>query len=129
MEQLYNDLYSYSLYWGQIPTCHLRLVKKDNRHIVIATQVSYPINKGVTVTWGWEDLAAQIVEEFHLDPEKTLFIEHWSEIQESGKILQRERLDIVGFTWKRQFFLWGRKYASDPKWERIQPQKLLKLIS
>lgn len=127
MKQLYNGLYSYR-YWGQVPTCHLRLMKTANRHIAIATQVSYPINTGVTVTWGWEHLATQIVEEFQLDPENTLFIEHWSELKDHLGIIQRERLDIVTFTWKREFLLWGRKYASDPQWKRMQPQKLLELI-
>jgi hypothetical protein len=129
MKRLFNSLYTYRPYWGPASTCHLRLVKGTSRHIAIATQVSYPINTGVNVTDCWEDLATQIVEEFYLDPEMTLFIEHWPAVMESGETIQKEQLDIVTFTWKKAFFLWGRKYATNPEWRRIQPQKLLELIA
>jgi hypothetical protein len=70
VKQIYNNLYSYS------PACHLRIVQKSSQYIVIVTQVFDPTNIGMTITIGAEALATQIVEEFNLDPEKTLFVEH-----------------------------------------------------
>jgi len=133
MREIYNDLFYYgsSSEWN-MSACHLKIAQSADQHIVIATEVFYPVNRGVSVTWGAEALATLIVEEFNLDPENTHFFEHWPERGTRdifGMPECPEIWDIVEFTWKKQFFWQKKKYASDPKWRRIQPQQLLKLLT
>jgi hypothetical protein len=128
MRQLYNGLYDYSVAMGwNNPTCHLKIVQKADQWIVIFTQVESPINQGMSVTNSAEDVATQIVQEFALDPQKTLFIEHYPYRGEG--LWDKETWDIVEFTWKKELIFWGKHYALDPKWRRIQPKQLMKLIA
>src|SRR5437773_7481831 len=124
MREIYNDLFYYGSgsEWN-VSACHLKIALRADQHIVIATEVFYPVNRGVSVTWGAEALATQVVKQFNLDPEKTLFIEHWPQIPTQSPLDEeyepyKEKWDRVEFTWKKQF--WEKTlYASDPHWTRI----------
>src|SRR5260370_42534558 len=108
MKQFYNGLYDYSVGMGwNNPTCHLRIVQKADQWIVIVTQVPYPINQGMSVTNSVEDVATQIVEEFALDPKKTLFLEHYPYRGEG--MWEKETWDSVEFTWKKELIFWWKK--------------------
>ena len=99
--------------------CGLKIVKKPDQHIVIATEL-YEENPGTTVTNFNTRLAALFVRDFGLDPKKLLFIEH---CPDRGSTLEhyQEAFDIVRFN-----YIEGR--FSDPDWERVSRQAVDEMI-
>jgi hypothetical protein len=129
MQQIFNGFYSYHScrrYLLEVPMCHLRLIKTASQHIALVTQIPFPLYTGLSVTNGYEEIATQIVEEFALDPKKTLFLEHYPSRGEGFG--NEETWHVVRLTWEKEFILWGKKYAIAPTWERIYPQTPVKLI-
>lgn len=92
--------------------CRLRMRWKGD--VGLACWTELPNNTGTSVTNAAENLAAQVVSEFELHPEKCLFIEHYP----GDKVLgQAERYDIVHLEWYRMDNnIWRAKI---PTWEHL----------
>ncbi len=105
--------------WGAPSRCGLRVVKKQDRHIVIVTEL-FEENPGTSVTEYSAELAAIIMGDFSLDPEKLVFIEH---CPDRGSKLDhyKESFDMVSF--RRD----GGRFT-DPEWERVSRDRVDELI-
>ncbi|HNW26846.1 MAG TPA: hypothetical protein PKN50_00080 [Spirochaetota bacterium] len=105
--------------WDAPSRCGLKVVKKQDRHIVIVTEL-FEENPGTSITEFNTELAAIISREFSLDPDKLLFIEH---NPDRGSKLDhyQESFDIVHF--QRN----GGRF-SDPEWERVTRDRVDELI-
>jgi hypothetical protein len=105
--------------WDAPSRCGLKVVKKQDRHIVIVTEL-FEENPGTSITEFNTELAAIITGEFSLDPDKLLFIEH---NPDRGSKLDhyQESFDIVHF--QRN----GGRF-SDPEWERVTRDRIDELI-
>ncbi len=98
--------------------CSLRILQKGKRTMVIATEI--PVNPGKSVTNAAEDIATQVVQQFHLDPMKTKFIECYNKESFEGTRFA-EMYDEVTFTWQE-------KQASNPQWRRLEPHEIAELL-
>ncbi|HOT44607.1 MAG TPA: hypothetical protein PLM53_09090 [Spirochaetota bacterium] len=114
-----DQIFDFKGRWDAPSRCGLKVVKKQDRHIVIVTEL-FEENPGTSVTEFNTKLADIIVREFSLDPEKLLFIEH---NPDRGSKLDhyRESFDIVYF--QRN----GGRF-SDPEWERVTRDRIDELI-
>ena len=100
--------------------CGLKIIKRPDRHVVIATEL-YEENPGTSVTDFNSRLAALIVKEFSLDPDKLIFIEHCPD-RGSKHEHYRQTFDRVRFRYEGSCF-------KDPEWERISRQDVEAIIS
>lgn len=103
--------------FGERGLCHLRILQKGKRTTVIAIEI--PVNPGKSVTNAAEDIATQVVQQFHLDPMKTRFIECYSKDSYEGA--RAETYDEVTFTWQE-------RKASNPQWRRLEPHEIAELL-
>ncbi len=114
-----DSIFDFKGRWDAPSRCGLKIVKKQDRHVVIVTEL-FEDNPGTSVTEFNTELAAILVKDFSLDPEKLLFIEH---NPDRGSKLDhyRESFDIVRF--RRD----GRTFRN-PEWERISRERVDELI-
>lgn len=116
----YSDsIFEFRGRWDAPSRCGLKIVKNQDRHVVIVTEL-FEENPGTSVTEFNAELAAIIVREFSLDPHKLIFIEH---CPDRGSKLDhyKETFDIVRFS------LEGARFT-DPEWERVGREKVDILI-
>jgi hypothetical protein len=116
----YSDrIFDFKGRWDAPSRCGLKIVKKQERHIAIVTEL-FEDNPGTSITEFNTELAAIIIKEFNLDPEKLLFIEH---NPDRGSKLDhyQESFEIVRF--QRN----GARFC-DPEWERISRDRVDELI-
>jgi hypothetical protein len=116
----YSDcIFDFRGRWDAPSRCGLKIIKKQDRHIVIVTEL-FEENPGTSVTEFNSELAAIIIKELSLDPEKFLFIEH---NPDRGSKLDhyKESFDIVRF--QRD----GGRFH-DPEWESISRDRVDELI-
>ena len=111
--------YDFKGQWDAPSRCGLKIAAGNDRSIVIISEL-FEDNPGTSVTSFIARLATLIVNEFGLDPERTLFVEH---CPDRGSKLDhyRESFDLVRLRWD------GRQYG-DPEWERITKQAVDEMI-
>ncbi|OHD71605.1 MAG: hypothetical protein A2W19_15170 [Spirochaetes bacterium RBG_16_49_21] len=114
-----DQIYHFKGRWDAPSQCGLKIIKNPDRHIVIATEL-YEENPGTSVTDFTGELAALLVKEFSLDPDRIVFVEH---CPDRGSKLEhyKESFDLVRF--RRH----GSRF-SDPEWERISRQAVDAMI-
>ncbi len=80
--------------------CRLRVFEQGDRAVVLATAL--PDQPGPSITEVAEVLATQVAEQYSLDPEQIVWIEHYPEAQrpEFGGELPGGTFDLVEFTWE-----------------------------
>ena len=115
-----DQIYHYKGIMDADSRCGLKIVKGPDRHIVIATEL-YEENPGTSVTDFNTRLAARLVKEFSLDPERLVFIEHCPD--------RGSRLEYYRQTFDRVRFKWDGSGFSNPTWERISRQDIDEMIS
>ncbi len=114
-----DEIYEYRGKWDVASKCGLMILKKPERHIVIASEL-YDENPGTSVnSWNCQ-LAENICTERGLDPEKLVFIEH---TPDKGSKLENYRE-----TFDRVIFKWDGKNFSDPDWEPMTRSEVEALI-
>lgn len=94
--------------------CQLTIVKKADRALVVVTELT--ANTGKSVTNAVEHLIPAIIKEKNLNPEKTIFIEHYS-------------ADLYGSLRPEDSFDRIISYKVNPKWEHISHENFQKLIT
>src|SRR4030042_3404055 len=100
-----DEIYEYKGKWGVLSKCGLKIKKKDDNDIIIATEL-YDENPGTSIA-NWNCvLAATLCQEMGLEPEKLVFIEH---TPDKGSKLENYRE-----TFHRVIFHWDGKNFSDP---------------
>lgn len=119
-------------------TCHLLLLKQDTgHHIVICTELKD--NHGKSIENSSEAMATSIVQRFALQPETTLFIEHFSDTLSYGASVASEpdRYSAVSYTWTqtlqqaRLTEIDSKPYcnATKPQWSYRSVEDVLKLVA
>ncbi len=104
--------------WGVESKCGLKIIKGKQKNIVITSEL--PDNPGTQITSVSSDLARQVCEHHHIQPESILYIEHTPDMN--------SKLSFYGETFFRvDFDLNEGKFAS-PKWEKLTRQQVDELI-
>jgi hypothetical protein len=115
-----DQVYEFPGLWDVPSVCGLKITKKPNAHVVVATEL-WDQNPGTSITNFCIQLATRLCGEFQLDPTKLVFIEH---CPESGSHLEiyEQTIDRVELHWD------GEKFA-DPAWTRLTLKELDALLS
>ena len=80
INDIYIDkIYDYSGLWDVPSKCGLKIIKKENKSIVIATEL-YDINPGTSVTEWTAPLATKISKDNSIPFNELVFIEHTRDI-------------------------------------------------
>lgn len=94
--------------FGRNCACRIRIWKMDDgSHTVLMTDLGKD-SPGASVTNTVETVASEVANRFSIDPETTVWIEHYEHAEGSSL---PETFDLVSFHWKD-----GR--AGQPKWNR-----------
>ena len=101
--------------------CLLRILQDKGKTIVIVTELA--TNQGLSVTNAAEVLASKIVEQFHLDPTTTRFIEHYGK-ESYGYEDERAVADVFD----EVTFVWNGMLAMSPTWKRADGKEMKKLL-
>ena len=161
MQQRYNGRFCWSLHMrGHASWCYLQvlqagkpgswLVDPDQSAVVILTSVQD--NPGTGIETGVEDLAAQVVDMFRLNPQRTVFLVHTPPVplfpeyeplpeEDPVQVLERLTSSVFGSTEDKDervtFALWQRTQTPDglrsraegPNWTPpISPLEVTRLI-
>jgi hypothetical protein len=73
-EKYYDEIFDFKGQWDMPSRCGLRIVKKDNKIIVIATEL-YQDNPGTTVAAAGKDLMVQICAAKNLNICEVIFLQ------------------------------------------------------
>lgn len=117
--QFVNEMYHFTGEWGVPSLCGLKVVHKKETAIILVTEF-YDVNPGTSITNWNTHLAKEICKKFRIDPNKIIFIEHTPKTSSTLSFYQ-ETFDRVSFTYDGESF-------TNPKWERISKEEVLKLI-
>ena len=88
--------------WDIPSLCGLKVVKKPDRTIVVATNL-YKINPGTSISRWSAQLATAICKELNIDHSKLVFIERNPD-RKSNLEFYEETFDIVEFRWEEDHF-------------------------
>lgn len=119
MEQLVDtNNYEFTAATGVKAVCGLRIVRDGEQTIVVLTEL--PENRGMSVTNAAEEIATQVRREFGLDPDQTLWIEHYPEQQVAyhGRPLREKA------TYDEIIYTWDDYQASEPEWHRLNQEEV-----
>ena len=73
-EKYYDEIFNFEGQWGQPSACGLKIVDKDNKKIVVVTEL-YQDNPGTSVTSAGRNLAKQICEKKGLSLPDIIYLE------------------------------------------------------
>jgi len=121
MENKYQEqVYNFKGLWDLPSICGLKIVKKAEKPIIIATDL-YEQNPGTSITEWNTKLAMEICEKFDLNPEKLVFIEHTPD-KNTKLEFNRETFFQVSFTLENGKFV-------NPDWNQLTKEEVDKLIN
>ncbi len=106
--------------WDVPGICGLKVVEKQDRTIVVATNL-YKINPGTSISRWSAQLATTICYELKIDPNHLVFIERNPD-RKSNLDFYKETFDIVEFRWEDDYF-------TEPVWKRISKAEVDKIMS
>lgn len=105
--------------WGQPSVCGLLVEKREEVHVVVATEL-FDQNPGTSVTNWCHRLAELVSDRDDLDPDKLVFIEHSPECG--------SKLEMYEQTFHRVVFERSGRSFSHPRWERLSRDEVDRLI-
>lgn len=111
--------YHFKGLWDVPSVCGLKIVKKADKSIIIATDL-YDHNPGTSITEWNTKLAMEICTKFELNPEKIFFIEHTPE-KETKLEFNRETFFQVKFSLENGKFV-------NPDWDQLTKEQVNQLI-
>ena len=104
-------IYHYKGYWGCKARCGLRFyTAPTGETVVVAIELSD--NEGTSITNMAEELATWVCRDFSLDPERLLWIEHYTELVDGPLERTPDSFDLVRFSWD------GEKFT-EPHWRHM----------
>jgi hypothetical protein len=106
----FDQVYEYKGQWDVPSRCGLKIVRKEDRDIVFATEL-YAENPGTSVTQWCSQLAAAVCKDFDLKSERLYFIVHAPDTKSKLTFLN-ESFSLVRFTFDGEKFI-------NPQWETI----------
>ena len=114
-----DEIYHFKGEWDTPSLCGLKIVKKKEKAIIVVTEF-YDTNPGTSITNWNTHLATEIIQKYRIDPNHIIFIEHTPEMSKTLSFYQ-ETFDRVTFNWDGASF-------TDPQWERISKEEVIKLM-
>lgn len=122
---------------GTESLCRVRIYRNEAADVVLLTES--PGNEGGSVTNCIEAIAGIVAEKHNLDPDLTLWVEHYTETKGSRKKYPRseETFDLCYMAYDSDLTLFrSAKYGnrvemtpfSNPIWESLEPKKALEII-
>lgn len=109
------DPYEFTGFHGCRCICRLEILRlQDGRAVVIA--IEREDNPGTSVTNAFEILAASVCEQFGIDPQTLVWIEHYGYASAIDAGNPRT-YDLVSFTVRT---IQGRRTAREPQWRPMQ---------
>jgi hypothetical protein len=121
-EQLLATTYEFTAATGIKAVCGLRLVRDEERVVVVLTEL--PDNPGMSVTNACEEIATQVRRAFGLDPDQIRWIEHYPEREHH---VHRRTLHEAA-TYDEIIFIWEDYQARAPTWRRLTPEEVHLLL-
>jgi hypothetical protein len=119
-ESEYIDfLYDFKGLWETPSRCGLKIVQKNDKTIVIATEL-FNANPGTSITNACAKLVQSICNEKNISPDQLIFIEHTPD--------QKSKLSFYNETFFRVNLQWTGNEFAFPKWESISKEDVDKLI-
>ncbi len=115
----FSELYDFRGQWDVPSRCGLKIVKKDEKSIVIATEL-YAENPGTSVTNFCAPLATQICRDFAINHDSMVFIVHTPDAKSKLTFLN-ENFFQVSFKWD------GSKFI-DPCWEQLDKARVDEML-
>ena len=79
-----DERFGYNGLGGQRSTCRVRLFNSEQTGQIVAVVTELPTNPGSSVTNSVENLATAITEQFEIEPERFLMVEHYPAEQHAG---------------------------------------------
>ena len=119
--QFVDEIYHFKGKWDVPSLCGLKIVKKKKKDAIILVTEFYDTNPGTSITNWNTHLAKEICQKYRIDPNHMLFIEHTPKMSKTLSFYQ-ETFDRVSFTYDGESF-------TNPQWERISREEVLKLIN
>jgi len=121
MKSNYQDqVYNYKGLWDIPSMCGLKIVKKSNKTIVIATEL-YENNPGTSVADWNTKLAKELCAKFEIDPKSIVFIEHTPD-KETKLKFNLESFFQVKFDFENDQFV-------NLNWKQITKEEVDKLMN
>lgn len=114
-----DQIYNFKGDWDLPSVCGLKIIQKKDKTIVIATEF-YNSNPGSSVTSRVDKLATDLINKFHIDHEKLIFIVHNPD--------RKSSLEFFRETFDRVHFEWDRMKLFNPLWERLTLEKVEELV-
>ncbi len=97
--------------------CRLRIYTRRGGHVVVLSEVAN--NPGQSVTAGSDIIATRLVERYQLNPESTLWIEHWpADYKAKGS---EDAYAAVNYRWVNGT-------AISPRWRRLSSEQVAMMI-
>ncbi len=115
-----DQIYHFKGAWDVPSFCGLKIIKKVEKVVVIATDL-YDHNPGSSVTSWAKELATELIQKFKIDPQKLVFIEHLPDRKSNLEFLQ-ETFHLVSFEWS------GDKFINS-SWAKISKEEVDNLIA
>lgn len=120
MNKYIDTIYEYKGIWDRLSRCGLKIIKKKDKTIIIATEL-YDKNPGTSITNWCTQLAIVLCKEYNIPFEKLIFIEHTPDIG-SKFSFNDETFDLV------KFKLEGDK-LDEPEWQRLSKEDVDKILT
>lgn len=116
----FEAIYDFKGQWDVPSRCGLKVVRKENKTIVIATEL-YAENPGTSVTLFCNKLAAMVCKDFSIKPEALVFIVHDPD--------SKSKLTFLNEFFYRVDFTWDGNTFSNARWNQMEKEEVNTLIS
>lgn len=113
-----DSIFDFEGDWQVESKCGLKIKKGKEKTVVIASEL--PENPGTQITSVSSDLARQICESYHIEPENLIYIEHAPNMN--------SKLSFYDETFFRVHFELTNNGFTSPKWEKINRNQIDALI-
>ncbi|HRW62654.1 MAG TPA: hypothetical protein P5132_04165 [Bacteroidales bacterium] len=120
VSQYQDQIYHFKGLWDVPSICGLKIVKKENMSIVIATDL-FDNNPGTSITEWNTKLAKEICDQNNIPYDKLVFIEHTPDVK-TKLSFNRESFYKVNFNVSNNMF-------ENPQWEQLTKDQVNKLLT
>ncbi len=110
-----DDIYDYKGLWDAPSKCGLKIIRKSDEVIVIATDL-YDKNPGTSVTDCCAMFATKLCEEKNINHKDLVFIEHTPDL--------KSKLSFNNETFYRVEFDWSDDKFCNPKWQSVSKKEI-----
>ncbi|MCK5028748.1 MAG: hypothetical protein KAR57_03885 [Bacteroidales bacterium] len=115
-----DQIYNFNGLWDVPSICGLKIVKKQDETIVIATDL-FDENPGTSITEWNTKLAKELCDKYEIDYKRLIYIEHTPN-KKTKLSFNQESFYIVEFDIDNDKF-------ENPKWKEISKEEVNKLIT